>query len=122
MRHERMKEAEKPAEHQVHYAEDGFLARFVFAENIGLRRFDEPIAVIAPEEIVESLRHFVELVFAVSVLDRDEQLVEARQDFDRVNGKRLGIEPGLRFARTMHLAEAGGVPKLRGEVPAFLDL
>ena len=68
------------------------------------------------------MRDFVELVFAIRVLDGNQQLVEPRQDFDRVDRKGLLVNLRIRFAGAMHLAKARGVPKFRREVPAFLDL
>ena len=45
------------------------LSRFVRAENFCLRRFNEPVAIVAPEKFVESLRYLVEFVFAIRLLD-----------------------------------------------------
>ena len=117
-----MQQAQKARQNEIHHREDGLFARNVFAEDVRLRCFDEPIAIIAPKEIVEALSHLVEFVFAVTILDCNQQFIEPRQDFDRVNRQRLLVDLRRGLARSVHLAEARGIPQLRREVAALLDL
>ena len=107
---------------EIHDGERRFLARFVLAEDFRLGRFDEPIAIIAPEKIVEPLRDLVELIFAISGLDRANRFIEARQNFDRIDRQRVIVDLRRGLARTMHLPKTRGVPKLGREIAAFLDL
>ena len=74
-----MKQAQKSGQHIVHHRQHRFLARLVFAKDLRLGRFDEPIAIVAPEEIVQALRYLVELVFAIRGFGRRQQLVKTSQ-------------------------------------------
>ena len=120
--HERMEQPQKSGENEIHHRQNRFLPRLVVAENFRLRRFDEPIAIIAPEKIVESLGDLVEFVFAIRRFGRDQQFIETRQHFDRVDRKRVFLQTRRRLARPVHLAKARGVPKLGREIAALLDL
>jgi hypothetical protein len=42
-------------EHNIHDCQNGFLFRFVGAEDVSLSRFNKPVAVIAPDKIIELL-------------------------------------------------------------------
>ena len=55
MRHEGMQQPQCRREHNIHYCQRRFLFRFVLAENVSLGRFNKPVAVIAPDKIIEML-------------------------------------------------------------------
>ena len=78
-----MKQSQDRGKHDVHDRERRFLPRFVVAKDFRLGRFDEPIAVIAPEKIVEPLRDLIEPIFAIRGLDRVDRFIQSRQHFDR---------------------------------------
>ena len=50
-----MQQAHDRGEHVIHHRQCGFLPRFIFAEDFRLGRLYEPVAVIAPDKIVEAL-------------------------------------------------------------------
>src|SRR2546428_3521049 len=91
-------------------------------KNFGLGRFDEPIAIITPEEIVEPLHNFIEFVFAISGFGRSQQLIETGENLERVNREGVLVQTRCCLTRTMHLTKARRVPKFGGEIAAFLDL
>src|SRR5205814_4311141 len=78
MRHERMKQPQDRVENVIHYCECGFFLRIVLAANVALRSLDKPVAVIAPNKIVQSLRDRIELVIAISRFDHINRLIQAR--------------------------------------------
>ena len=52
VRHEGMEQANDGRQDTIHCSQGRLLALFVFAEDVDLARFDEPIAKIAPDKIV----------------------------------------------------------------------
>src|SRR5450432_3301067 len=117
-----MEQTEKSRQNEIHHRQHRSLARLVVAEDFRLRRFDEPIAIITPEKIVEPLGDLIEFVFAISGFGRGKQLVETGENFDRIDGKRGFLETRHCLTWAMHLSKARGIPKLRRKIAAFLDL
>ena len=85
VRHERMQQPHDRGQHVIHHRQRGFLLRFVLAENVGLGRFHEPVAVIAPDKIVEPLRDRIELVITIRFFNRVDRFVQSRQHFHSVD-------------------------------------
>jgi hypothetical protein len=94
----------------------------VFAENFGLRSFNKPVAIIAPDKVIKPLCDRIELIFAISGFDGVNRFVQARNQFQGVNRQRLIIDSWSSIAWPMHLPEASDVPKFGCEITAFLDL
>ena len=117
-----MQQSQYRRQHKVHDCQRRLFLRFVLTKNVSLGRFNKPVAIIAPNKIVEALRDYIELIFAVCSLDCVDCLVQARQHFDGKDRQRLSIDFWRGIARTMHLTKARDIPKLRREVTAFFDL
>ncbi len=99
-----------------------FFRRFVLAENFRLRCFDKPVAIIAPDEIVKTLRDGIELIFAIRRFDCVDRLVQSRENFDGVDRQRRVVDLRRGIARSVHLPKARGIPKFCRKVSAFFDL
>src|SRR5437867_1767103 len=122
MGHEWMQQSGYCREHKIHHRQGGSLLCFVFAEDFGLGRFHEPVAVIAPYKVVEALRDSVELISAISSLDRVDRFVQACEQFQGVDRYAPVVDFWSDIAWSMHLPEARHVPKFCREVPTFFDL
>src|SRR2546428_13100167 len=122
MGHKRVEQSEDRREYKIHHRQCRFLLRLVFAENVSLGSLNKPVAIIAPNKVIEALRDRVELIFAIRSVDYVDRLVQTREHFDGVNGQRLLIDCWRSLARAMHLTKAGDVPEFCREVTAFLDL
>jgi len=92
------------------------------AENLRLGRFHEPIAIIAPEEIVKPLPDNIELVFAIPRVERVDRFVQSGEDFDRVDRQQLIVDFRIGRAGAMHLAKTRRIPKLGREIASLFDL
>ncbi len=77
--------------------------RFVFAENVSLGRFNKPIAVIAPDKIIEMLGNHVEVIFAIRRLDCVDCLIQPSEHFDGVKIDRVAQASGLLASGTLAL-------------------
>ena len=117
-----MEKTRNRGQNVIHHRQRGIFSRFIFAEDFGLRCFNEPVAVIAPDKIVEPLRDCVELVIAIRFFDCVDRFVQSRQNFDREDRQFLWIDLRRSGARSVHLPEPGDVPKFGGEVAPFFDL
>src|SRR3954466_11079210 len=119
MRHKWMEQPQRCGKNQIHHRERGFLFGFVRAENVGLGRFDKPVAVITPDKIIEMLSDYVEVIFTIRRLDCVDCLIQTSEHFDAVDRE---SSASLRLARkrntraTLHLAKPRGVPKFCREV------
>ena len=82
-----MQEAERSRQHVIHDGEGRSLFFSVGAKDVGLRRLDKPIAIVAPKEIVQLLRHEAKLVSFVRCLDAIDRLIELPEDFTREIGR-----------------------------------
>ena len=123
---DRVQEQEELAEDEVLHGETIIDQRGVAQS--GFRGFDVPVAEVAPEERIETLRvggelMFVEVLgravgeFGETLQDREVIVVELRGlDAADHGGERRVIRH-----RAGHLAEAGGVPELVAEVAALAD-
>ena len=94
----------------------------------GLRGFDVPVAEVAPEEGVQSLRVGGEFVLFQILGRAVSQFGEALEDSEVVIVKLRGLDAAdhggkcrVVSHRAGHLAEAGGVPELVAEVTALAD-
>src|SRR6266446_7890619 len=63
-----MEQAQKSREHKIHHRQRGFFPRPICAENLRLGRFHKPVAIIAPEKIVETLGHGVSTIFSGAII------------------------------------------------------
>src|SRR4029453_5852919 len=122
MRHKGMQQSQCRREHKIHHCQGRSLFRFVRAENISLGRFNKPVAVIAPDKIIEVLGDHVEMIFAIRGLDCVDCLVQASEHFHGVNRYRLSIDFWWCLTRPAHLTKPSDIPELRREDTAFLDL
>ena len=91
MRHERMQQPH-PADRTKSMTASADLFSLRLAENVSLGRFNKPVAIVAPEKIVETLRDHVELVFAIRRLDCVDRFIQPRQHFDGIDRKRLNVD------------------------------
>src|SRR6266513_1427083 len=111
-----MQQSQYRGKDKVHYRQRGFLLRPVAAEDFRLGGFNEPIAVIAPDEVVNALCDHVELIFVVSSFGCVDGFVQAGEQFQGVDRYRLVVDFWSDLAWSMHLPEARHVPKFRREV------
>ena len=109
---------------------DFFLAASVLKMSV-LAVFHEPVAVIAPDEVVELLGDGIKLVAPIGRLDRVDGFVQAGQNLDpRDQISYRGKFPTCPVIRSqvgnwrhiLHLPEPAGIPKFGGEIAAFFDL
>src|SRR4029077_1394619 len=117
-----MQQPQYRGKHKVHYRQGRFLLHLVTAEDFRLGCFDEPIAVIAPDEVVKALCDRAELIFAVSSFDCVDRFVQTGEQFQGVDRYRLVVDFWSNIAQSMHLPEARDIPKFRREVSTFFDL
>ena len=122
MGHERMEESQDTRENGVHDGEDRGLGGGIGAVQDGLCSLHKPVAVVAPEEVVEQSRHLVEAVALVGIPERGVHGVELREHVQCDVGEFMLGEIRRGIARALHLPEAAGIPELVGEVAALLDL
>ena len=133
MRHEGVQQGEELRQHSVHREKrdvlgDGALGHAAsfghafYAQDVGLRRFHEPVAVVAPEKVVEPLRRLVEAIFLVGRFHGDLRVAQLGLDVEDVRRGPVADARATGQRRLLHLVEAGGVPDLVGEVAAFRDL
>ena len=92
------------------------------ADDVGLGRFHEPVAVIAPEEFVEPLRRLAEPEILVRRLDGDLRVAQLALDVEHVGRGPVGDARAERQRGLLHLVEPGSVPDLVGEVAPLLHL
>src|SRR5437867_9266182 len=121
MWHEGMQQPQCRREHKIHHCQGRSLFRFILAENVSLGRFNKPITIIAPDEIIEMLGDQIEVIFAIRRLDCVDCLIHASEHFDGVDRE---SSASLRLARkrdaraTLHLAKTSYVPELGRKVTA----
>lgn len=97
-------------------------ARGVVAEEFAFCHFDEAVAEIAPDEVIESLCDFVEAVFGIGGVNLPDGLIEAVEQGAGERGEFVSVGIGGRIEGTVHFAEAAGVPEFVAEVSALGDL
>src|SRR5882724_6846159 len=122
MWHKGMEQSQNCRERKIHHCQGRSLFGFVLAENFSLGRLNKPVAVIAPDKIIEMLRDQIEVIFAIRGLYRIDCLVEPREHFDGIDRQLLSVDLWRSIARAVHLAKTRNVPEFRRKVSAFLDL
>src|SRR6266487_5001593 len=117
-----MQQPQYRGKHKVHYRQHRLLLCLIFAEDVCLSGFEEPVAIIAPDKIVKALRDGIELIFAISAFNCLDCFVQPSEQFQGVDRYCLVVDIWNDIARSMHLPEASDVPKFRREVSTFFDL
>src|SRR5438552_663319 len=122
MRHEGMEQSQYGREHNIHYRQGRSLFRFVSAKNVSFGCFNKPVAVIAPNKIIETLCDQTKLILAIRGVDCLNGVIQPHENFYGILRQLLLFDNRRRIACTVHLTKACDVPEFRRNVTAFLDL
>src|SRR4029453_3814063 len=94
----------------------------VCAKDVSLGCFYKPIAIVAPNKFIQSLRDSIELIVTIRRLNCIDRFIQARENFHREDGYLALSNCRRSFTWTVHLPKPRHIPKFCRKVAAFLDL
>src|SRR5260370_414567 len=86
------------------------------------RNFFLDVSLTSDWRLRPALTDCIEVIVAITCIDFVDRLVQARQNFDRIDRQLLIVDPWHGIARTMHLPKASSVPEFGREVAPLFDL